>query len=63
MSSSTLETASVFTVGAIGTVLPSLVSNWTTVIVSMITGIWVLYQLIAKILTDIRSYKKRKAGK
>ncbi len=43
------EVANTLLVGAIGTALPTIVSNWVTIVVGILIGIWVTIQIVDKI--------------
>ncbi len=43
------EVGNTLLVGAIGTALPTIVSNWVTIVVGILTGVWITIQIIDKL--------------
>ncbi len=54
----TNETAGTLLIGAIGIIVPTFIQNWATFILTIVSIIWVVYQLITKII-DRRDNKRK----
>ncbi len=54
----TNETAGTLLIGAIGIIVPTFIQNWATFILTIVSIIWVVYELITKII-DRRDNKRK----
>ncbi len=56
------ETAATLNVAAIGIVVPQLVQNWATFLLTIISIIWVTFQIVVKIIEfkEERNKKNKK---
>ncbi len=54
---STQETAATLNIAAIGIIVPQIVQNWATFLLTIISIIWVAYHIVARIREDIKKNK------
>jgi hypothetical protein len=57
---SSSETANTLLIGAIGIIVPQIVQNWATFLLTIASFVWVVYQIIRAIREDVKKNKEKK---